>query len=75
MAIDLGSTALIFACMAMVQFMTPGLAFFYAGLVPSTSAVSMMIQNFVTLGIITILWYLFLYSMCFGESIGFFGNP
>jgi Amt family ammonium transporter len=75
MVIDVGSTALIFVCMALVQLMTPGLAFFYAGLVRSTSVVTMMIQNFVALGVITIIWYLFLYSMCFGESVGFFGNP
>eukprot|EP00929_Paragymnodinium_shiwhaense_P026696 TRINITY_DN15814_c0_g1_i5.p1 TRINITY_DN15814_c0_g1~~TRINITY_DN15814_c0_g1_i5.p1 ORF type:complete len:342 (-),score=50.02 TRINITY_DN15814_c0_g1_i5:299-1195(-) len=61
--------------MALVQLMTPGLALFYGGLVRETSVITMIMQNFSTMGIVTIMWYLFLYSMCFGETIGFFGNP
>jgi len=75
MAIDGASTALILVSMAMVQFMTPGLALFYGGLVRESSVISIMMQNFATMGIVTLLWFAFLYSMCFGETLGFFGNP
>lgn len=77
MVVDFNSTVLIFVCMALVQFMTPGLALFYAGLVRESSVVTMIMQNISTMGIITVLWFTFLYSLCFGPSIlgGFFGNP
>eukprot|EP00929_Paragymnodinium_shiwhaense_P012160 TRINITY_DN11888_c0_g1_i4.p1 TRINITY_DN11888_c0_g1~~TRINITY_DN11888_c0_g1_i4.p1 ORF type:complete len:474 (+),score=74.73 TRINITY_DN11888_c0_g1_i4:153-1424(+) len=61
--------------MALVQLMTPGLAIFYGGLVRETSVITIIMQNFATMGLVTIMWYLFLYSMCFGETVGFFGNP
>eukprot|EP00419_Tripos_fusus_P009024 CAMPEP_0172662598 /NCGR_PEP_ID=MMETSP1074-20121228/5446_1 /TAXON_ID=2916 /ORGANISM="Ceratium fusus, Strain PA161109" /LENGTH=435 /DNA_ID=CAMNT_0013478523 /DNA_START=94 /DNA_END=1401 /DNA_ORIENTATION=- len=75
MPLELASTALILVSMALVQFMTPGLALFYGGLMRESSVVTMIMQSFVTMGIVTFLWFLFLYSLCFGESIGFFGNP
>jgi Amt family ammonium transporter len=73
--IDLASTAFILVSMAMVQFMTPGLALFYGGLVRESSVITIMMQNFATMGLVTVLWFLFLYSLCFGESLEFFGNP
>jgi Amt family ammonium transporter len=84
MALDLASTGLILVCMALVQLMTPGLALFYGGLVRETSVITMMMQNFVAMGLVTILWYVFIYSLCFGEHVpkcstppcdSFFGNP
>jgi len=73
--IDLASTGYILICTAMVQLMTPGLAFFYGGLVKDTSVLTMMMQSFVSMGISSIVWYVVGFSLCFGESVGFFGNP
>jgi Amt family ammonium transporter len=61
--------------MALVQLMTPGLALFYGGLVRESSVITIMMQNFVTMGLVTVIWFLFLYSLCFAESLTFFGNP
>ena len=51
--------------------MMPGLAFFYAGLLHKRSAVTMMMQNFAAMGVITILWFLFVFSLCFGHTYSF----
>mmetsp|Transcript_59991 Transcript_59991/g.135278 ORF Transcript_59991/g.135278 Transcript_59991/m.135278 type:complete len:459 (+) Transcript_59991:75-1451(+) len=62
----------------LVQLMTPGLAFFYAGLVRQKNVVTMIAQNFVSMGITTILWVFILFSLCFAEdwgSSGVVGNP
>ncbi len=59
-----------------VFIMTPGLAFFYGGMVNSKNIVSTMLQSFVCLGVVSILWILVAFSLAFGESIGgFIGNP
>mmetsp|Transcript_34649 Transcript_34649/g.62855 ORF Transcript_34649/g.62855 Transcript_34649/m.62855 type:complete len:444 (-) Transcript_34649:35-1366(-) len=73
--IDAASTAFMLVCMALVQLMTPGLAFFYGGLVSDKSVLTMMIQSFVCMGVVTILWFTVGFSFCFGESLMFFGNP
>jgi len=65
---DEGTTTFMFLSTALVQFMTPGLALFYAGMTGSTSAVATMLQNFVALGIIWILWFTFAFSLTFGET-------
>lgn len=75
MGLDGASTGYILVCMALVQFMTPGLALFYGGLVRESSVITIMMQNFATMGLVTVLWFLFLYSMCFGETLEFIGNP
>eukprot|EP00972_Heterocapsa_arctica_P020493 3021972-Heterocapsa_arctica.AAC.1 len=75
MAVDPAHTAYIMVCMALVQLMTPGLAFFYGGLVSESSVLTMMGQCMVPMGLISILWYVVLFSLCFGESLHFFGNP
>jgi Amt family ammonium transporter len=75
MPLDGASTGYILVSMALVQFMTPGLALFYGGLVRESSVITIMMQNFATMGLVTLLWFLFLYSMCFGETVEFFGNP
>ena len=66
-------------CTALVLFMTPGLAFFYGGLVKSKSVVSMMMLSFGSLGLITLLWVLYGFSGigAISESgiTNFFGNP
>jgi len=75
MSFDGGSTAFLLVSMALVQFMTPGLALFYGGLVRESSVITIMMQNFATMGLVTVLWFAFIYSMCFGETLEFSGNP
>lgn len=61
---------------ALVFLMTPGLAFFYGGMVHRKNVLSTMIKSFVATGIVSILWVTVAYSLCFGESIGgLIGNP
>ena len=61
---------------ALVLIMTPGLAFFYGGMVSKKNVISTMLQSFVCMTIITTLWVFFGFSMSFGDSIyGIIGNP
>lgn len=61
---------------ALVFLMTPGLAFFYGGMVHRKNVISTMIKSTVAAGVVSVLWITFGYSLCFGESIGgFVGNP
>jgi len=61
---------------ALVLLMTPGLSFFYGGMVKRKNVISTMLQSFVAMGIISILWVVFGFSLAFGDSIGgVFGNP
>jgi Amt family ammonium transporter len=61
---------------ALVLLMTPGLAFFYGGMVRAKSVLNMMMMSFISLGTVAILWVLFGYSMAFGDSWnGLVGNP
>jgi Amt family ammonium transporter len=55
-------------CSALVLFMTPGLAFFYGGLVRASSVVSMMMMSFGSLGLIGVMWVIFGYAMSFGNA-------
>lgn len=60
----------------LVLLMTPGLAFFYGGMVGSKSIISTMLQSFIAMGIISVIWVVFGFSLAFGESIGgIIGNP
>merc|ERR1712216_579774 len=54
--------------MALVNLMTPGLAFFYGGLVRSSNVLTIMMQNYVSMGLITLVWVVWGYSLCFGTS-------
>jgi len=61
---------------ALVLLMTPGLAFFYGGLVGRKDVLAIMMQSFVSLGVTTVLWLTVGYSFCFGSDIGgIIGNP
>src|SRR5690606_6744271 len=61
---------------ALVLIMTPGLAFFYGGMVNKKNVISTMLQSFICMVIISVIWVVFGFSLAFGESIGgFFGNP
>ena len=61
---------------ALVFLMTPGLAFFYGGMVHRKNVISTMIKSTVAAGVVSILWVVFGYSLAFGDSLGgFIGNP
>jgi Amt family ammonium transporter len=68
--------AWILVATALVFIMTPGLAFFYGGMVHRKNIISTMIKSIVSAGIVTVIWITFGYSLSFGESIhGIIGNP
>jgi Amt family ammonium transporter len=70
-----GDTAFMLVATALVMFMTPGLALFYGGLVRSKNVLSVIMQSFISLGLISITWVLFGYSLAFGPDVGgFIGN-
>ncbi len=72
MAINTGDTALMLISTAMVMLMTPGLAFFYGGMVRRKNALSTIMMSFMTLGLIGVLWVLYGYSLSFGTGGGGF---
>lgn len=73
--INSGDTALILISAALVCLMTPGLAFFYGGLVRRKNILAIMIQNFISMGIVTIIWVIFGFSLAFGaDKFGVIGN-
>ncbi len=68
--------AWIIVATALVFLMTPGLAFFYGGMVHRKNVISTMIKSVVAAGVVSILWVFVGYSLCFGDTIGgFIGNP
>ena len=73
--IDSGATAWMLTSTALVLLMVPGLAMFYGGLVRSKNVLGTVMHSFVAMGIITVLWIIIGYSMCFGQNIlgGWFG--
>lgn len=74
--IDKADTAWMIVATAFVLFMTPGLSFFYGGMVNYKNVISTMLQSFIALGVISLLWYLVGFSLAFGESFhGLIGNP
>src|SRR5262245_7654677 len=73
--LDTGNTGFMLLCSSLVMLMTPGLAFFYGGLVGRKNVLSIMIQSFVSMGWTTVIWYAFGYSLCFsGDAGGVIGN-
>ncbi len=69
------NTGFMLLAASLVMLMTPGLAFFYGGLVGRGSTLSIMIQSFASMGITTVLWWFVGYSLCFsGGSDGIYGN-
>ncbi|MFI1955170.1 ammonium transporter [Streptomyces xinghaiensis] len=63
-------TAFVLISAALVMLMTPGLAFFYGGMVRVKSALNMLMMSFISLGIVSVLWVLYGYSLTFGDDIG-----
>ena len=62
------TTMFLIICSALVLFMTPGLAFFYGGLVRASSVVSMMMMSFGSLGLVGLMWVVFGYAMSFSNA-------
>jgi Amt family ammonium transporter len=73
---DTGDTAWMLAATALVLFMTPGLAFFYGGMVRTKNVLGMLMQNFFAMGLIAVIWALVAFTLAFGDAgnAGFIGN-
>jgi Amt family ammonium transporter len=72
---DTGNTGFMLVATSLVMLMTPGLAFFYGGLVGRKNVLAIMLQSFVSMGWTTVLWFTVGYSMCFsGGAGGVIGN-
>lgn len=73
---DSGTMAWMLTASGLVLLMTPGLSFFYGGMINPKNVISTMLQSFVALGVVSLLWYMVGFSLAFGDSIGgFIGNP
>jgi Amt family ammonium transporter len=72
--INTGDTAFMIICAALVLFMTPGLAFFYGGLVRSKNVVNTMMMSFAAMGVVAVQWVLWGYSLAFGPNDGWLGS-
>ncbi len=71
-----GDVAWMLAATALVLLMTPGLAYFYGGMIDTKNIISTMLQSFIAMGVISVLWIVVGFSLAFGDSIGgFIGNP
>ena len=72
--ISAGDTAWVLMATALVMFMTPGLALFYGGMVRAKNVLGMLMQNFFSLGLVSVLWAIVGYSLAFGGKGGWIGN-
>ena len=68
--LDTGNTGFMLLCSSLVMLMTPGLAFFYGGLVGRKNVLAIMIQSFVSMGWTTVIWVAVGYSLCFSGDVG-----
>jgi Amt family ammonium transporter len=66
--LDTGDTAWLLTCTALVLLMTPGLAFFYGGMVRAKNVLAMLMQNYVSIGVVTVTWVVVGYSLAFAEG-------
>lgn len=78
--INAGDTAWMLTATALVLLMTPGLGFFYGGMIHPRHIISTILQSFIAMGIVSVLWIVVGFSIAFGDSIGgagtgIFGNP
>ena len=72
--IDQGATAWVLISIALVAFMTPGLAFFYGGMVRSKNVLGMLMQNIFAMGLISVIWATVGFSLAFGGTGKYIGN-
>ena len=68
--LDTGNTGFMILCSSLVMLMTPGLAFFYGGLVSRKNVLAIMMQSFVSMGWTTVIWFAVGYSLCFSGDVG-----
>src|SRR5467141_2574060 len=68
--LNTGNTGFMLLCSSLVMLMTPGLAFFYGGLVGRKNVLAIMIQSFVSMGWTTVLWWVCGFSLCFSGGPG-----
>ena len=73
-SLNAGDTAWVLTSIALVLFMTPGLAFFYGGMVRSKNVLGMLMQNFFSMGLVSVIWAVVGYSLAFGGTNKWIGN-
>lgn len=74
--INSGDVAWMLAATALVLLMTPGLAYFYGGMIDTKNIISTMLQSFIAMGVISVLWIVVGFSLAFGDSFGgLIGDP
>src|SRR6188474_1240478 len=74
--INSGDVAWMLAATCLVLLMTPGLAYFYGGMIDTKNIISTMLQSFIAMGVISVLWIVVGFSLAFGEDVGgVVGNP
>jgi Amt family ammonium transporter len=74
--INSGDVSWMLMASALVFLMTPGLAYFYGGMIDAKNIISTMLQSFIATGVISVLWIVVGFSLVFGDSIGgYIGNP
>lgn len=74
--INYADTAWLITATVLVLLMTPGVSFFYGGMVRAKNIISTMLQSFIAMGIISIIWVIFGFSLAFGDDfLGIIGNP
>ena len=74
--LDTGDTAWMLCATGLVLLMTPGLGFFYGGMVGKKNVISTVLQSFIAMVIVTVLWVVVGFGLCFGPSVGgFIGDP
>ena len=74
MTINSGDTAWLLACTALVLLMTPGLAFFYGGMVRAKNVLAMLMQNYVCIAVVSVAWVVVGYTLAFGDGNGLLGG-
>ncbi|MGZ6791542.1 MAG: ammonium transporter [Mycobacteriales bacterium] len=73
-AVDAGDTAWLLTCTALVLLMTPGLAFFYGGMVRAKNVLAMLMQNYVCIAVVSVTWVVVGYTLAFGDGNGLLGG-
>ena len=74
--VSTGDVAWLITATIFVLMMTPGLSFFYGGMVGAKNVIATMLQSFIAMGLISVLWVAFGFSLCFGDDIGgIIGDP
>src|SRR5215468_418856 len=73
-AVDSGATSWVLVSAALVLLMTPGLAFFYGGMLPRNNVLGIIMQSFCALGVVSVTWTMLGFTIAFGDGNGWFGG-